>query len=116
MRFDVALLEKPLDEGLKKDEIILLYEFLENANHSGNTEVLPIEVAGNSGQSIAIGFITMEAADGMEYNFDKSGLVNFIAEVLGDEGKKKEMSSSSYKQDGTELFRYEFDGLNIWCN
>lgn len=116
MKFDVALLEKPLDEGLVKKDILLLYGFLEDSNYNGTTEILPIEVAGNQGQSIAIGFITMEAAEQLEYEFEKTGLSGFIAEFVDDEGKKKMMASSSYRQNNKEFFRYEFEGLNIWCN
>lgn len=95
-RFDVVLLEKPMEDGLTKDEILKMYDIL------SGTEGYPIEHWG-SGASVAMGFITPNASEELHGEYEhNSALGAFIASILDDMNKETE--------DGV----YEFKGLRIW--
>ena len=97
--FEIALIEKPGDEGLTRSEITDLFDML------SRTEAFPIEIGDINGNSSAMGFITPQAAEELDYEYDQdSELGQFISSILDDMNKESE--------DGT----YEFKDLRIWLN
>lgn len=97
--FEIALMEKPGDEGLTRSEIIDLFDML------SKTEAFPIEIGDINGNSSAMGFITPQAAEELDYEYDQdSELGQFISSILDDMNKESE--------NGT----YEFKDLRIWLN
>ncbi len=95
--FDIALIEMPGNAGLSKADMMDLYDLL------ADTSAFPIEIGDINGNSSAMGLITPEAAEKLQYEYDQqSALGTFISGILDDMEKETE--------DG----RYEFNGLNIW--
>ena len=96
MKYDVVLIEKPFFEGISFLEIKSLFNLLLT------DEVYPIEIQSNC-ESSAMGFITSEAADKIDYAYETNTyFANFITDILNDMDKESE--------DHT----YEFKGLKIW--
>ncbi len=95
--FEVALIEKPGDEGLTKAEVVKLHNML------SMPEGFPMEIGDINGNSSAMGFITPKAAEELQYEYDQSSsLGQFISSILDDMDKESE--------DGT----YEFETLRIY--
>ena len=96
-KFDVVLLEKPGCEGLNKDEVVSLY------NKLSVPESFPVEIGGMNSESSAMGFITPEAAEKLNYEYGPgSQFAYFISSILDD------MDNES--DDGS----YEFDDIKVW--
>lgn len=96
MKFDVALIEKPFFEGISFSEIEGLFNLLLA------DEVYPIEIESNC-ESSAMGFITSEAADKIDYAYETNTyFANFITDILDD------------MKNESEDHTYEFKGLKIW--
>lgn len=91
--YDVVLMERPLDDGLTKIEIT---ELLEKINGS----VIPLDIVGD--YSAAMGFITFDAADLLNYDFDK--ISEYVKSIIND--MKKESEDCTYK----------FDVVTIWLS
>jgi hypothetical protein len=72
--YNIALLEKPLDEGLSKSEVMNLFDMLSGVN------AIPIEIQGE--HSTAMGFINLTDAEFMNYDYTK--LEDFVKSVLND--------------------------------
>ena len=72
---NVALWEKPHDEGLKLSEVTELYQMLPDG-----TEAVPVEFQGE--YSTAMGFIDIETADRMDYIYTE--LEEYVKEILND--------------------------------
>lgn len=73
MYYDIVLIKKPYQEGITKEEISLLLESLEN-----DIEVLPIEIEDGEAACSAMGFITVDAASMLDYDYINSGLKDFV--------------------------------------
>lgn len=84
MRYGLALLEKPGIDGLNKNDILLLYGLITDTFHNGSDEVFPIELEAREHECSAMGFITNEAANLLDYDYENSGLHDFIASILDD--------------------------------
>lgn len=96
MKYDVALIEKPFFEGISFSEIESLFNLLLT------DEVYPIEIQSNC-ESSAMGFITSEAADKIDYAYETNTyFLNFITDILDD------------MENESEDHTYEFKGLKIW--
>lgn len=96
MKYDVVLIEKPFFEGISFLEIKSLFNLLLT------DEVYPIEIQSNC-ESSAMGFITSEAADKIDYAYETNTyFVNFITDILDD------------MKNESEDHTYEFKGLKIW--
>lgn len=78
MEFALVLHEKPTYDGMTRTEAIDLIDML------GNHEFLPIEIETKFQESIAVGFITMDFADKLNFDYASSGLDAFIANILDD--------------------------------
>lgn len=98
-KFDVALIEKPFFDGLSFADVKGLFNLL---SIDENGEVYPIEIQSDC-QSSAMGFITSEAADKIDYAYETNTyFVNFITDILDD------------MKNESEDHTYEFKGLKIW--
>lgn len=96
MKYDVVLIEKPFFEGISFLEIKSLFNLLLT------DEVYPIEIQSNC-QSSAMGFITSEAADKIDYAYEiNTRFADFIIDILDD------------MKNESEDHTYEFKGLKIW--
>lgn len=96
MKYDVVLIEKPFFEGISFLEIKSLFNLLLT------DEVYSIEIQSNC-ESSAMGFITSEAADKIDYAYETNTyFVNFITDILDD------------MKNESEDHTYEFKGLKIW--
>lgn len=96
--YGIVLLEEPGTDGLTKSEVMDLFDMLDDA------EAYPIELWNYSQDCCAMGFISVSAAEKIDYDYEESGLHDFIAEILGD------MANES---DDCE---YEFKGIRIWLS
>lgn len=90
-----ALIEKPGEEGLAREEILQLYDPLHCRN-----EVFPIELPAREHECSAMGFITPEAAATIEYDY--SELNEFVAAILDD--MEKESPDHRYQFKGIDIF------------
>ena len=96
MYFGIALRELECVRGLKKNDLIDLFDMLDEE------EAYVIEIPAKEHESSAMGLITTTAADSIDYDYENSGLNDFIAGILDD------METES--DDCT----YEFKGIKIW--
>ena len=78
--YGVVLIERPLDEGLSRVETIALFDMLHG------TYGIPIEIVAQ--HSSAMGFINVEDADLM--NYDYSALEELVTSVLNDMENERE--------------------------
>lgn len=96
MTFDLALIQKPGESGLNKSEITELLGIL-----PFDAELYPIEIYANAQECSAMGFITNDAADKLDFDYEASGLNTFIADILDDINRESADST------------YTFKGINI---
>lgn len=95
-KIDVALIEKPFFEGLSFLDVKGLFDLL------SSDEVYPIEIQSNC-ESSAMGFITSEAADKIDYAYEiNTRFANFITDILND------------MENESEDHIYKYRGLKIW--
>lgn len=98
-KFDVALIEKPFFDGLSFADVKGLFNLL---SIDENGEVYPIEIQSDC-QSSAMGFITSEAADKIDYEYEvNTRFADFIIDILDDMDKE------------SKDCMYEYRGLKIW--
>ena len=76
MKFDIVLLEKPDTDGLNKNEVLIMLDLL------NKTEFYPIEFSTTSVNSTAMGFITTDAGNELDYDF--YGLKSFVTKIISD--------------------------------
>lgn len=91
--FGITLVEKPNVDGLTKAEVMEMYDQM------NGDEAYPLEIS--RCETSAMGFITPEAAEILNYDYQESGLNDFVAVILDDMNNESE--------DGT----YEFRGIRI---
>jgi len=97
--FEIALIEKPIGEGLTKLEVMDLYDML------STSEAFPVDIGDVNGNSSAMGFITPQAAEDLRYEYGQdSELGQFISSILDDMDKESEDST------------YVFKDLRIWMS
>lgn len=84
MGFSLVLHEKQADTGMIRSEAIDLIDMLSDG------EFLPIEIEAKQHESIAVGFITFEFADKLNFDYEGSGLNKFIANILDDMDNERE--------------------------
>lgn len=73
MIYDIVLRKKPYVEGLTREEIVSQLDLLED-----EIEVLPIEIEDEEAECSAMGFITVDAASLLDYDYKNSGLKDFV--------------------------------------
>ena len=96
--FGIVLKENNCLDGLTKSDVIDLFDML------NGTEAYLIELQAKICESVAMGFITPEAADILDYDYETSGLHDFIANILDD----MELENDNHI--------YEFKGIKIWLS
>lgn len=94
MTKDIVLKKKTYIEGLTKEEILFLLEFLEE-----ELEIFPIELEDAESECSAIGFISVDAASSLNYDYDGSGLRDFVNVAM--------------KCGGTE---FNFNGISVYIS
>ena len=80
LKLDIVLKDTPIEYGLDRESIVELYDKLGDSS----IEVYPIEIQAQYHECSAMGFITVDAADQIDYDYETSGLNKFIAEILDD--------------------------------
>jgi len=98
MYFGIALREKEGEYGLNRNDVVELFDML------GKAEAFPIELEAREHECSAMGFITVEAAESLYYDYENSGLHRFVANILDDMNNE------------TEDCTYEFKGIKIWLS
>lgn len=93
-KYGIVLKEKSFPYGLTKQDVAELYDMLDGE------EAFPLELEPDFVESSAMGFITPEAAEALEYEY-QTGLREFVVNILDDMGNESE--------DGT----YEYKGIRI---
>ncbi len=98
-KFDVVLIEKPFFNGLSFADVLRLFSLL---SIDETDEVYPIEILSDC-QSSAMGFITSEAADKIDYAYEMNTYFGcFVRDIL------------NYIDKESEDHIYEYRGLKIW--
>lgn len=98
MEFGIVLKEKEFTDGLTRKDILDLFDML------NNTEAYPIELEAKEHECSAMGFITPEVAELFDYDYETSGLHDFIALILDNVNNE------------SENYEYEFKGVAIWLS
>jgi len=98
MEYGITLREKHGEDGLTRNDVIDLFDILNNG------EAYPIEVEAKEHECVAMGFITPEAAELFDYDYEESGLNDFIANILDDMNNESDDCC------------YEFQGVKIWLS
>lgn len=98
MKYGIVLKEKYGVDGLTRNEVIDLFDML------NNIEAYPIELCSRINESSGMGFITSKAARMVDYDYESSGLHDFIANTLDD------------RENESENCEYEFEGIKIWLS
>lgn len=96
--FDIILIEKPCTTGLTKVEILKLCNYFEN-------EIYPIEIEAKRAECSAMGFITNEAADSLDFDYAASGLNDFVALILDDMNNESETEAYIFRGLKIKLIR-----------
>lgn len=97
---DVALIEKEVQCGLTKNDILYLFDKLKITDD--NAEVYLLEVDNPNGTSSAMGFITKEMAETIDYDYESCGLIGIIQDVLAD--VDNENVNKIYVTKGIEVY------------
>lgn len=95
MSFSLVLCQKSVDDGLTRDEVIRMMDKLPEG-----VQFLPVDLEVN--EDCAMGFITMEFADRLDYSYNVSGLTEFVADVF------------DRMDEGSREIACEFSGAKIW--
>lgn len=98
MYYGIALKEKEFLSGLTRNDIVELFDMLDNV------EAFPIELEAKQHESSAMGFIAPEVAELLDYDYETSGLHDFIATIL------------DQMDNETRDCTYEFCGIKIWLS
>lgn len=96
--YGLVLKEKCGADGLEKSEVIDLFDMLDE------NKAYPIELSAYAQESTAMGFITANAAELIDYDYEKLGLHDYVASILNDTDKE------------CETCEYEFKGIKIWLS
>ncbi len=96
--FGIALKQKAGTEGLTRSELTDLYDLLAGG------AVFPIELEAYCTECSAMGFISVDAAEMLDYDYEESGLHDYIASILDDVNLE------------SENFEYDFKGIHIWMS
>ena len=100
--YGIALIEKPGEDGLDKEDLQLLYGLVSGIYSNGSTQVYPIELSAREHESSAMGFITPKAAETLDFDYETSGLHDFVASILDD--MEKERKDKHYQFKGIDIY------------
>lgn len=102
MTYGLALIEKTGIDGLNWNEIRLLYDLVTGGLTGGTAQVFPVEFEAREHECAAMGFITPKAAELVDYDYEGSGLHDFIASILDD--MEKESPDKKYLFKGIDIY------------
>lgn len=94
--YDIVLKEKPFFSGLSRPEIMDMFDML------NDVEAYPIELPAKEHESSAMGFISTEAADLLDYDYTE--LRDYIASILDD------------MENESETCEYNLRDITIWLS
>lgn len=114
--YDVVLFERECNTGLDFYDIKRLVELITGDFANKSLQMFPIELEARYHESVAMGFIKVEAAATLNYDYTTSGFHDFIASILDDVELADEIMCKSYELQGEIMRVYEFNGLKIWLN
>ena len=98
--FNAAFIEKYGEDGLNREEVNKLLDMLPDG-----AKVYPLEMFAREAESSAMGFITPDAADRLDYDTSQhSGFGKFVSGILDDMDKES--------PDHT----YEYKGIRFWLS
>ena len=110
MKYGVALVEKPGEEGMSFNEMEKLFDMIAIGDGEGaerdafsaraSVEVYPIELEAKMHESSAMGFISVDAAEKLDYDY--GALRDYIAGILDD--MEKENPDGYYCFEGIDIF------------
>lgn len=89
MLYDIVLIEKPGCDGITLAEIKQIFPMLKDA------EAFPIELEAKEHECSAMGFITPNAAEQLEYEYD--ALRTFVTNILDDMTNETPDNTYSYQ-------------------
>lgn len=89
MLYDIVLIEKPGCDGITLTEIKQIFPMLKDA------EAFPIELEAKEHECSAMGFITPNAAEQLNYEYD--ALRTFVANILDDMSNETPDNTYSYQ-------------------
>lgn len=99
-KFDAVLIEKYGEDGLSREEVNKLLDMLPE-----DAKVYPLEMFAREAESSAMGFITPDAADRLDYDTGQhTGFGKFVSGILDDMDKES--------PDHT----YEYNGIRFWLS
>ena len=99
VNYGIALRKTELVAGLTRNDVVDLFDMLDS------NQAYPIELMAREKEHSAQGFITPEAAKELEYEYEESGLRDFIADIL-DGNVEVEGDNSTFW----------FKGIKIWLS
>ena len=82
MKREIILIEKKVEEGLTKKDISMILDIYKDC--SEELEFYPIELESKQHECSVMGFITNEAAYLLDYDYETSGLHDFVSDVIDD--------------------------------
>ncbi len=91
--FGAAFIQKPLDEGLTKSEVLDLFDMLKGVS------AIPFEV--QSEDAVAMGFVNRTDAEMMDY--DLKPLEVFVREIISDTANENETGQYEFHYDGSNV-------------
>lgn len=92
-KFDAVLIEKYGNDGLSREEVNKLLDMLPKG-----AKVYPLEMFAREAESSAMGFITPDAADRLDYDTSQhSGFGKFVSDILDDMDKESPDHTYEYK-------------------
>ena len=100
MKYAMVLCEKQSEDGLTKKEAISMIHKL------SQEEFYLIEIEAKHHECSAMGFITAEFANNFEYDYETSGLSDFISEILDDMDKESTSGIYMFKGQPVLLARH----------
>ena len=89
-KYDLVLLEKPGEDGLTPADIMSLLPCCRGSY------LFPVEFEAREHESTAIGFMSDWMARALEYDYERSGLHDFIAVILDDMRLENENGEYSF--------------------
>lgn len=92
----MVLIEKPAGEGMSLSDSVMLLAKIKKANF------IPIEIDAAKHESSAMGYINLEFADKLNYDYAKSGLIPFVQNILDD--TEEETLSGLYDFNGNTIY------------
>ena len=98
--YDICLLEKPEVDGLDRNDITRLLNIMDPS-----AQIYPIDLESRRYPCSAMGFITSNAAEKLDYDYEKSGLHDFIATILD--------TTPGEGENTPDIREYTFKGLRI---